>query len=285
MIGGIDSRTIVLSSLALLCFAANSILCRLAVAFDRIDAASFTTLRIAGAAALLTIVVLFQKRQIPRLSQTNPWSVAALFCYQIFFSFAYLRLNAASGALIVVTASHLTMFIAGFAMEERFSKWQWTGLAFAVLGFLYFLLPGATAPDIIGAILMCLSGIGFGVFSLLARGNTDAVEVNAATLIVCFLPALAINLVQHEELKMSLDGLLLAIASGALATGIGYILWYIALRQLPAARAATLQLAMPILVALMGVSILAEPLTTRLLICTVLVLGGTALVLGHTRRS
>jgi drug/metabolite transporter (DMT)-like permease len=284
MPSGTDRRTIFLSSAALLCFAANSILCRLAVAYDRIDAATFTTLRVAGAAILLCLIVLHQKGTFPRLGKTNPWSVAALFCYQIFFSFGYLQLNAGSGALILVGASHLTMFVAGFWAGERFTTAQWTGLTIALFGFLYFLLPVATAPEAIGAIYMCLSGVGFGIFSLLARGNEDAVEANATTFVICLLPTLAINLARFEEFQSTSEGVLLAVASGAFATGVGYILWYLALRTLPALRAATLQLAMPLLVALIGVAVLSEPLTVRLLICLMLVLGGTALVLSRVSR-
>jgi len=279
--GGTSLRTIVLSSTAMLCFAANSLLCRLALAPMHIDAATFTTLRVASAAAMLSLIVLLQRRKLPRLARANPLSAAALFGYLIFFSFAYLRLDAGTGALILIGAVQLSMFGVAFYEGERFTAWQWTGLAMAIVGFLYLVLPGASAPDGLGAVFMAISGVAWGCFSLLARGVHDPVEANASTMVACLLPTLAINLFGPHEFAATVGGVLLAIASGAFATGLGYIIWYLALRDLPAARAATVQLSMPALVALGGAGILAEPLTMRMLTASALLLGGIALVLGR----
>jgi len=279
--GATSVRTIALTSAAMLCFAANSILCRLALAPRHIDAATFTTLRVLSAAAMLGLIVFVQRRKLPRLTRANPWSAAALFGYLIFFSFAYLRLEAGTGALILIGAIELSMFSVAFYEGERFTAWQWIGLAMAIGGFLYLVLPGASAPDALGAAFMAISGVAWGCFSLLARGVHDPVEANASTMIACLLPTLAINFLGPHEFAATATGVLLAIASGAFATGLGYIIWYLALRSLPAARAATVQLSMPALVTLGGAGLLAEPLTMRLLIASAMLLGGIALVLGR----
>src|SRR6185312_6021455 len=170
---GLPPRTLMLTAAAMLCFAANSLLCRLALAPRLIDAATFTTVRVLSAAAMLCLVVWLQRRRFPRLDRANPLSIVSLFAYFIFFSFAYLRLDAGSGALILIGAVQLTMFSVAFWEGEKFSALQWTGLAVALLGFVHLVLPGASAPDPLGAALMTISGIAWGCFSLLARGAGD----------------------------------------------------------------------------------------------------------------
>lgn len=275
----IPLRAILLTSAAMLCFAANSILCRLALAPRLIDAATFTTLRVASAALVLSLMVLLQQRRLPRLFEANPLSTAALFGYLIFFSFAYLRLDAGSGALILIGAVQLCMLTVAFWEGERFRARQWAGFALAVLGLICLLLPGASAPDALGALLMGLSGIAWGCFSLLARGAGDPVRTNAATLLACLPLSLALSLLASHDFAVTASGTLFAIASGALATGLGYVIWYLAVRELAAAHAASVQLSMPALVALGGAGLLDEPLTVRLLGTAVMMLGGIALVL------
>ena len=237
--GGISLPTLMLTAAAMLCFSANSLLCRLALAPRLVDAATFTTLRVSSAAAMLCLVVWVQRRRFPGRDRANPLSIASLFAYFIFFSFAYLRLDAGSGALILVGAVQLTMFSVAFWEGERFSLSQWFGLAVALLGFVYLVLPGASAPDPLGAVLMGISGIAWGCFSLLARGTSDPVETNAANMIGCLLPALAVSLLAAPHAEATLTGVLIAFVSGGIATGLGYILWYLALRGLPASQAAT----------------------------------------------
>jgi drug/metabolite transporter (DMT)-like permease len=276
---GTRLRTILLTSTAMLCFAANSILCRLALAPRLIDAATFTTLRVASAALMLSLIVFMQQRRPPRPRQANPLSTAALFAYLIFFAFAYLRLDAGSGALILIGAVQFSMFTVAFWEGERFLVTQWAGFALAVVGLFYLLLPGTSAPDALGALLMALSGVAWGCFSLLARGTGDPVEANAATLLACLLPSLALSLFAMNDVVVTATGVLLAMASGAIATGLGYVVWYLALRELAAAHAATVQLSMPALVALGGAGLLGEALSMRLLAASVMMLGGIGLVL------
>jgi drug/metabolite transporter (DMT)-like permease len=279
--GETSLRTIALAAMAMLCFAANSILCRLALAPRLIDPATFTTLRVLAAGLMLSLVVWLERRRLPRLVHANPLSVAALFAYLAFFSFAYMRLDAGSGALILIGAVQMSMFSIAFWEGERFTRAQWAGLGMALAGFIYLVLPGASAPDPFGAILMAISGAAWGWFSLLARGADHPVEANASNLTCCLLPAVVVNLLGVHEFAMTPSGLLLAAASGAVATGIGYVAWYLALRDLPATRAATVQLSMPALVALGGTAFLSEPLTMRLLLASGTMLGGVALVLGQ----
>jgi drug/metabolite transporter (DMT)-like permease len=265
----------------MLCFAANSILCRFALAPRLIDPATFTTVRVISAAAMLSIVVWLQRRRLPRLAQANFCSIAALFAYLIFFSLAYLRLDAGSGALILIGAVQFSMFTIAFWEGERFAYAQWAGLGIALAGFIYLVLPGVSAPDPLAAALMAVSGMAWGCFSLLARSVDDPVEVNASNLLCCVPAAVAVSLIDVPEFEVTTTGLMLAAASGAIATGLGYIVWYLALRSLPAARAATVQLSMPALVALGGTVFLSEPFTTRLLISSASMLSGIALVLGQ----
>src|SRR5262245_1533820 len=273
------SHTIVLAGTAMLFFAANSLLCRLALAFKRIDAGTFTTMRVLSAATMLTLIVWLQHRRLPRLSCANPLSVVALFSYLVFFSFAYLRLDAATGALILIGAVQLSMFSIAFWEGERCTSVQWVGLSLALFGFIYLLLPGSSAPDPWAAVLMGISGAAWGWFSLLARGAKDPLEVNASNLLCCLLPSALVNSFIGPHLEATTVGVLLATASGAIATGLGYVVWYLALRGLPAAGAATVQLSMPALVALGGTAFLSEPLTLRLVVAAAALLGGIALVL------
>ncbi|MGD9882879.1 MAG: DMT family transporter [Reyranella sp.] len=273
------SRTLLLTSVAILCFSANSILCRLALAPDLIDPATFTSVRVVSAAILLSLGVLLKSRHFPRLGRVKPWSVMAVFLYLVFFSFAYTRLGAGTGALVLIAGVQLTMFCVGLVHGERFSVLSWTGFGIAVAGVLYLLLPGATAPDPLGAALMAISGAAWGVFTILARGVGDPEEANAINMLWCVLPTLLVNLAWLGDVHVAPSGLALGIASGAIATGFGYIVWYLALQHLSATHAATVQLSMPAIVALGGVAFLGEPLTTRLLLASAAMLGGIALVM------
>ncbi len=275
------SRTLLLTCVAMLCFAANSLLCRLALAPGLIDPASFTSVRVVSACAMLIVVVWLKSRRLPRLQDAKASSIAALFGYIVLFSFAYVRLDAGSGALILFGSVQLTMF--GIALRERepFPPLAWAGLAIAIAGLVWLVLPGATAPDPTGAMLMAGSGLCWGLFSLFARGARDPVSNNATNFLGCLVPVLALNLVFSSQAHASAGGLAFAIASGALASGLGYVIWYFALAGLPATRAATVQLSVPAIAAIGGVIFLAEPVTLRLVVASVAMLGGIAIVLAQ----
>jgi drug/metabolite transporter (DMT)-like permease len=270
---------VLLTTAAMLCFAANSLLCRLALAPDLIDPASFTTVRVLSAGLMLAVIVRLRQTALPSLRYAKPRSVAALFAYLIFFSFAYTRLSAGTGALILFTSVQLTMFAVALREGERFSGPAWGGLAVAAAGLVYLVLPGLAAPDPVGAVLMACSGIAWGFFSLFARGSDRPLEANASNFLCCLPPALAVNLIAAGEAHASAPGLAFAVASGAIASGLGYAIWYRALQHLTAARAATVQLSVPAIAALGGVLLLAEPLSLRLLIASAATLGGIAVVL------
>jgi drug/metabolite transporter (DMT)-like permease len=273
------TRMVLLTSTAMLMFAANSILCRLALAPEWIDPASFTSVRILSAATVLCAIVWLRHRRLPRSAYSNPRSITAVFIYFVFFSFAYTMLSAGTGALILIAGVQLTIFCIASLQGERFSFLSWIGFAVAIAGVLYLLLPGATAPDPLGAALMAISGAAWGVFTILARGAGNPEETNAANMLWCILPAALVNLLWLGELHVTATGLGLAIASGAIATGAGYVVWYLALRYLSSAQAATVQLSMPAVVALGGVFLLGEPLSVRLLMASAAMLGGIAVVL------
>ena len=190
-----SSQVILLTAVAMLCFAANSIVCRLALAPGYIDAATFTTLRVISAGAMLCVAVLLSRRQLPRLAHVNLPSAMALLGYLIFFSFAYVRLDAGSGALVLIGAVQITMFGIALFEGERFRPLQWIGLGLALLGFVYLILPGVSAPDPFGTVLMALSGISWGCFSLLARGAPDPIAANASNFLACLFPVGLINLI------------------------------------------------------------------------------------------
>jgi drug/metabolite transporter (DMT)-like permease len=275
------ARTFALTCFAMLCFAANSLLCRMALAPELVDPATFTTVRVLSAVAMLVVVVWLRRQHLPRIKYAKAGSIAALFGYLIFFSFAYARLTAATGALILFGSVQLTMFGIALREGEHFSALSWAGLAIAVSGLVYLVLPGLSAPDPLGAVMMAISGISWGLFSLLARGADDPVEANATNFLFCLPPAMLVNVAFIGDFHATAGGLGLAIASGAIASGLGYVIWYFALRELPATRAATVQLSVPAIAALGGVALLSEPLTARLLIASAAMLGGVAIVLAQ----
>lgn len=279
-------NTVLFTALAMLAFAANSLLCRLALGAGTIDAAGFTGIRVASGALLLGLIVIPRWRHggVPRVD----WrAVAMLFAYMILFSFAYLSLGAGTGALILFGAVQLTMF--GFALRtgEAFARLSWAGLALAVGGLVYLVSPGVTAPNPVGASLMGLAGVAWGSYSLLGRRTADPMQVTALNFI-CALPLAGVTvLLSLHGLHVTPQGAVLATASGAVASGLGYFLWYAALRGLAATQAATVQLCVPVIAAFGGVLLLGETVSLRLILASIATLGGIALVLSqkHTGRA
>jgi drug/metabolite transporter (DMT)-like permease len=279
-------RTAVLTAVAMLAFAANSLLCRAALAGGHADAASFTTLRLAGGALVLGLLARARKRPAPgaRLA----WrSALVLFVYAIAFSLAYLRVTSGVGALLMFAAVQLTMIGAGLRAGERPRALEWAGLATAILGLLVLNRPGLTRPDPWGALLMLGAGVAWGLYSLRGRRSTDALGNNAASFARAVPLALGASALARllEATHLAPAGVLLALASGALASGLGYVVWYAALRGLSATRAAIVQLSVPPLAAAGGVLALGETLSARLWVASLLILGGIALALAGRPRS
>ncbi len=264
----------------MLAFAANSLLCRLALGQGLIDAASFTTIRVISGAVMLSLIVLPRWRARGR-SSADWRSITMLFTYMAFFSFAYLSLSAATGALILFGAVQLMMFIVALRGGEQFSLLSWAGLTLAIFGLVYLVSPGVTAPDPLGAVLMAIAGIAWGFYSLLGRGATDPVEATAYNFIYSVPLVIITSLLFIGDFHSSSSGVALAAASGAIASGLGYVIWYAALRGLTATRAATVQLSVPVIAAFGGVLLISEQLTVRLLLASTATLSGVAMVLAQ----
>lgn len=275
-------RTLALTALAMLAFAANSVLCRLALGAGAIDAASFGSIRVLSGALVLALIVLRRTGRHP--ARHGDWrSAAMLFAYVAFFSFAYLSLDAGTGALILFGAVQLTMFAVALSRGERFPPSAWFGLALAIGGLVYLVSPGLTAPPVGGAVLMAVAGVAWGAYSLLGRGVADPLGATAGNFLRAVPMVLAVSLAFAGSAHASASGVWLAVASGAVTSGLGYVVWYAALRGLAASSAATVQLSVPAIAALGGVLLLDEALTLRLVLASTATLGGIAIVLSRRR--
>lgn len=288
------------TSLALLAFAGNSILCRLALEQGTIDPSSFTAIRLLSGAVTLVFIVAFlqfssaQKHKIERLEGVSSPNVGkskllsfdnsdwigglSLFVYAAGFSFAYISLPAGTGALILFAAVQITMLGVALFTGTRFSLLQWIGFTLAIAGLVYLFLPGISAPPIVGSLIMTIAGVAWGVYSIKgkkARLPTVATSEN----FVRSLPfCIALLLVAMNKLEVSVYGFELAIISGAITSGIGYAIWYAVLPSLKSASAATLQLTVPVIATAGGIIWLDEELSLRLILSSCAILGGVAMV-------
>jgi drug/metabolite transporter (DMT)-like permease len=275
-------RVFVLTLLAMIAFAGNSLLCRQALKRTTIDASSFTFIRILSGAVALWLVVTIRKRTSLK---AGSWASAlALFAYAAAFSFAYISLSAGTGALLLFGAVQATMILWGLRKGERLRTRQWLGLALAVAGLVALLFPGLSAPPINGALLMICAGIAWGIYSLRGKGPGDAATATAGNFLRAVVFATGLSMALLPWLKLDRGGVGYAILSGALASGIGYVIWYSALPGLKAASAATLQLSVPVLAAAGGILFLGESITLRYLLASIAVLGGIALVVTESAR-
>jgi drug/metabolite transporter (DMT)-like permease len=275
------ARTALLTTFAMLAFASNSLLCRVALRDTAIDAASFTSIRIASGALMLVLIL---RLRGVRPAAGGSWPMAAmLFAYAAFFSFAYRDLTAATGALLLFGAVQVTMMGYGFWTGERLAGLSLVGLGVAVAGLIGLLLPGLAAPPPVAAALMLGAGAAWGVYSLLGRGAGDPTAATGGNFLraVPFAALLTLASLGHEAVDVV--GVVYAVLSGAVTSGLGYVLWYAALPQLKATAAATIQLSVPAIAAIGGALLLAEPITLRLLLASAAVLGGIALTI-HRRR-
>jgi drug/metabolite transporter (DMT)-like permease len=276
-------RIVVLTSLAMIAFAGNSLLCRAALKHAGIDAASFTTIRLISGAMMLWLIV-----RMGRGTQTgrgNWLSAIALFVYAAFLSYAYAGLTTAMGALLLFGAVQATMIGHGIWAGERLLKLQLVGLVIALAGLVGLLLPGLSAPPLFSSILMLASGVAWGVYSLRGKGAGDALRVTAGNFLRAAPIAAALSILMVNRTSLDSAGFWCAVASGALTSGIGYSIWYTVLPALKATKAATVQLSVPVIAALGGVVFLGEPITLRLLLASVAILGGIALVILEKQRA
>jgi len=270
------ARVLLLTLIALIAFAANSILCRLAFERSTIDAASFTAIRLLSGALALWLLLAW--RRSGHKTGGNWPSAVALFVYAAAFSLAYVSLPTGVGALLLFGAVQATMILAGLRAGERLNRWQGTGLLLALGGLGYLMLPGLSAPPLGGSVLMLAAGMAWGVYSLRGRGVTDPLGATAGNFLRTVPLGLGLTAAALPWLQVDAAGAGYAVLSGALASGVGYAVWYAALRGLVATTAATVQLSVPLFAAAGGALLLDEPLTWRLAFASIAVLGGIALV-------
>lgn len=290
--------TAALTAFTMVAFAANSVLCRMALGRDLIDPQSFTTVRLVSGALVLLVLsralapTVRDDGEFDGVDRTpltgdrkTTWASAlALFGYAAAFSLAYVSLDAGTGALILFGAVQATMIGAGIRSGERPHWSEWLGLTLAVGGLVYLTAPGATAPDPVGALLMLVSGISWGIYSLLGKGVRAPVLSTTRSFVRAAPLAVVGSLAAVSFFRIEPRGLLLAVVSGGVTSGLGYALWYRALRGLTRTRAAIVQLLVPVLAAVGGVVFLAESVTLRLVLASVAVLGGVGIAVAIPAR-
>ena len=273
-------KIFLLTSLALIAFAANSLLCRLALVGDQaIDAVSFTVIRLLSGVLLLMVIIGFSAKKTVSRSKGSWRASVCLFIYALAFSFAYITLDTGVGALILFTAVQLSMLLISFVRGERFSVAEWLGLIVAFAGFVYLLMPSLGTPSFLGLLLMSIAGVAWGLYTLMGRGSMDPLGDTGFNFLrsLCFVPLLLI--VGFDFSDVNQRGVMFAVASGALASAVGYTLWYSALTGLSAMQAAIVQLLVPIIAAAGGIVFASELMTPRLAVSTLLIVGGILLVI------
>ncbi len=277
------ARTLLLTAAAMLAFAGNSLLCRLALKTTEIDPATFTSLRLASGALMLALLL---RMRHGSTAMAGSWRGAmALFVYAAAFSFAYVSLDAGVGALLLFGAVQISMVLWGWRQGERPGAMSLAGLLLAFAGLLALLLPGASAPPLPGSLLMLVAGVAWGAYSLLGRSASDALAATTGNFVRSLPLTALLSLALLQTLEWDVSGVLYALASGALASGLGYAIWYMAIVDLKAIQAATVQLSVPIITALAGGLLLGEAVSLRLGLSSLAVLGGIALVLAARQRA
>jgi drug/metabolite transporter (DMT)-like permease len=272
-------RVIALTTLALIAFAGNSVLCRLALADGSIDAASFSTVRLVSGAIALLVILKATHRGCRPGSYGSWMSAAMLFLYAACFSFAYISLDTGIGALILFGMVQATMVTGALRAGDRPAAAEWMGWLLAVIGFVYLVSPGLTAPSPGGTVLMGTAGIAWGIYSLRGREEPFALDGTTYNFLRSVPLVLIVSAVSLKDLHLSAIGMSLAIASGAITSGVGYAIWYTALRSISSMQAAMVQLSVPVLAAAGGVLFLSETVSLRLIVSGLLILGGIFLAI------
>lgn len=273
-------KTIGLTALALIAFAANSVLCRLALDGGLMDAASFTEVRLLSGALMLGLIFALQKNKTQTLKASGSWLASLmLFIYAVTFSYAYIALDIATGALILFAAGQITLILAALFLGSRLSLLEWSGLLLAFMGFVYLMLPSATTPSWSGFALMSMSGVAWGFYTLMGKGSTHPLADTTSNFMRS-IPMLGVLLLfSFEYMQLSGLGLFYAVLSGAIASGLGYTIWYMALENLKTIHAAVVQLLVPVLAAVGGYMVMNEDITLRLFIAAAIILSGILLVM------
>lgn len=278
-------RIAIVTTVTLAAFAANSILCRLALGANLIDPVWFTAVRLVSGAVVLAVVSRLLPESQPPKSKGGDWTSGfALFAYAIAFSLAYVSLSTGTGALILFGTVQVTMIGAALKSGERLGSVQWIGFAVAIGGLTYLVLPGLSAPDPIGAVLMSLAGLAWSVYSIRGKNVSAPVSMTAGNFLRSVPFALVALAVGSSSAHPKLTGILLALISGMITSGLGYVIWYKVLRDLTTTQASAAQLMVPVFAALGGVACLSERISLKLIIASALILGGVVLALRKTNR-
>jgi drug/metabolite transporter (DMT)-like permease len=275
-------RLALLTTLTMIAFAANSIFCRMALKQTSIDAASFTAVRLLAGATMLLLLMRLQNKAPLRHGSWR--SALALFIYAAALSFAYRSINTGAGALMLFGAVQATMILAGYLAGERMSALQTLGFVAALAGLVILVSPGVQAPSLLDSLIMLLSGVAWGMYSLWGSGQPDAAAATAGNFLRAVPLTLLLSLLASPWMTWDSHGVLYAVLSGALTSALGYVLWYKVLQQLRAMTASTIQLSAPLLAALGGIVLLGEAFTRDLLIASLLILGGIFLVVRQRKR-
>jgi drug/metabolite transporter (DMT)-like permease len=282
-------KTLVLTSFALLAFAGNSVLCRIALGEGKIDAAGFTSIRLLAGAITLVLLFLVSSKQSgtfrqvikPQIRQFK--GAVLLFVYAIAFSYAYLQLDTGTGALVLFGAVQLTLMFSSFLAGNRPSWLEWFGVILSFSGLVYLLLPAWGTPSLLGFMLMFISGLAWGLYTLTGKGSKNPLLETSRNFFWCLPLIVVLSLFTFQSNLWTKQGLFLAVISGALTSGVGYAIWYAVLPKLTTTQAGVLQLLVPVLAAFGGVLFVAEVLSLRLVVSTVLVLSGIYLVIVATK--
>jgi drug/metabolite transporter (DMT)-like permease len=271
-------KTVLFTTLALIAFAANSVLCRLALGERTLDPSGFTIIRLLSGAAVLLIILKIKNRN-KKSKAEGSWSASfMLFLYAVTFSFAYVTLDTATGALILFGSVQTTMILLSLISGNRLHLTEWLGVITAFFGFLFLVIPAVTTPSVIGFLLMSIAGVSWGIYTLKGRTSKEPMVDTAYNFIRSVVFVLILVVISFKDMHLTIKGVLLAVSSGGLASGIGYIIWYKALGGLSAVQAAVVQLLVPAIAAFGGVIFVSEVITLRLVVAALMILGGILLV-------
>ncbi|WP_286265906.1 DMT family transporter [Thalassotalea atypica] len=274
-------QTISFTCLAMLAFAANSVLCRIALSESEIDPATFTSIRLAsGALTLFLLVSVQQASRKIKNKGTGSWLAAfALFIYAAAFSFAYVNIPTGTGAFILFSTVQLFLLVHALLNGAQLTKWQWFGFMFALIGLLVLLLPGIKAPPILSAVLMMLAGCAWGIYSIKGKAGTDPLGVTADNFTRTLPMVVLLNIVMISQFSIDIKGSVYAILSGVFGSAIGYAIWYTVLPKLQDTSASVVQLSVPVIATIAGVFLLSEAITIQSIVASLTILTGILIVL------
>jgi drug/metabolite transporter (DMT)-like permease len=271
-------KTIIFTGLALIAFAANSVLCRMALGNGAIDASGFTVIRLLSGTIVLLIIISTSGNTTGKSAKGSWTSSLMLFLYAITFSYAYISLDTGTGALILFGSVQITMILMSHISGTRLHITEWAGVLIAFTGFIYLILPGVTTPSLVGFLLMTVAGIAWGIYTLRGRGSKSPLMDTTFNFLRTTPLAVLLAISTFSNINYSFEGIVLALLSGGVTSGIGYTIWYYALGGLSSTQAAVLQLSVPVIAALGGVIFVSEAITLRLSVSAALVLGGILMV-------